>query len=98
MGAEKRQNYSKEFKVNAVRMITQEGRKASEVARELDIQPNMLYLWKRKYLEDKKEAFPGNGRMKSKDEYINHLERQVKRLKDERDILKKAAIYFAQDE
>lgn len=98
MSREKRQNYSKEFKVNAVRMIVQEGRKASEVARELDIQPNMLYLWKRKYLEDKQEAFPGNGKLKSKDEYIRQLERENKRLKDERDILKKAAIYFAQEE
>lgn len=52
MGNQKRQNYSKEFKINAVRMVVQEGRRASEVSRELDIEPNMLYLWKRKYLED----------------------------------------------
>ena len=50
MSKEKRRNYSKKFKVNAVRMITQEGSKASKVARELDIQANMFYLWKRKYL------------------------------------------------
>jgi len=98
MGTEKRQSYSQEFKVNAVRMVIQESRKASEVARELDIQPNMLYLWKRKYLEDQQEAFPGKGKLKSKDEYIRHLERENKRLKDERDILKKAAKYFAQEE
>lgn len=98
MGTEKRQSHSKEFKVNAVRMVIHEGRKASEVARELSIQPNMLYLWKRKYLEDQQEAFPGKGKLKSKDEYIRQLERENKRLKDERDILKKAAIYFAQDE
>lgn len=98
MGTEKRQNYSKEFKVNAIRMVIHEGRKASEVARELDIQPNMLYLWKRKYLEDQQESFPGKGKLKSKDEYIRQLERENKRFKDERDILKKAAIYFAQDE
>jgi len=98
MGTTKRSGYSKEFKTNAVKMIIQEGRKAAEVSRELDIAPNMLYLWKRKYLEDVQEAFPGNGRLKSKEEYISQLERQVKRLKDERDILKKAAIYFAQEE
>ena len=98
MGTEKRKNYSKEFKVNAIRMVIQEGRKASEVARELDIQPNMLYLWKRKYLEDQQESFPGNGRLKNSNEYIRKLEREVKLLKDERDILKKAAIYFAQEE
>ena len=98
MGTVKRQSYSKEFKQNAVRMVIKEGRRASEIARELDIQENMLYLWKRKYLEDQKGAFPGNGKLKSKDEYINQLERQVKRLQDERDILKKAAIFFAQEE
>ena len=37
---------------------------------ELGIQENMLYLWKRKYLEEQKEAFPGKGKLKSKDEYI----------------------------
>lgn len=98
MGTVKRENYSKEFKVNAVRMIIQEGRKAAEVARELNLSPNMLYLWKRKYLDDQQESFPGKGRIKSKDEYIRQLERDNKRLKDERDILKKAAIYFAREE
>ena len=70
MGNQKRQNYSKEFKINAVRMVVQEGRRASEVSRELDIEPNMLYLWKRKYLEDQQESFPGKGRLKNTDEYI----------------------------
>lgn len=98
MGTVKRKSYSKEFKQNAVRMVIKEGRRASEIARELDIQENMLYLWKRKYLEDQQEAFPGKGNMKSKDEYISRLERENKRLKDERDILKKAAIFFAQEE
>ena len=98
MGTEKRQNYSKEFKINAVRMVVQEGRKSSEVSRELNLPPNMLYLWKRQYMEDHQEAFSGNGKLKSKDEYISQLERENKRLKDERDILKKAAIYFAREE
>jgi len=98
MSTTKRKTYSKEFKVNAVKMILQGGRKASEVARDLDIQENMLYLWKRKYLEDEQDTFPGKGNLKSKDEYIRQLERENKRLKDERDILKKAAIYFAREE
>jgi len=98
MNKTKRKTYSKEFKVNAVKMILQGGRKASEVARDLDIQENMLYLWKRKYLEDEQDTFPGKGNLKSKDEYIRQLERENKRLKDERDILKKAAIYFAREE
>lgn len=98
MGTVKRQKYSKEYKVNAVKLVIEDQRKASEVARELEISENMLYVWKRKYLEDHTEAFPGNGKQKSKDEYITQLERQVKRLTDERDILKKAAIFFAKEE
>jgi len=93
-----RKSYSKEFKINAVKMVLEEGRKASEVARELNISANTIYNWKRQYLEDKQEAFPGHGRLKTRDEQIRQLELEVKRLKDERDILKKAAIYFAQEE
>jgi len=78
-------------------MVLHQGRKASEVARDLEIQENMLYLWKRKYLEDEQESFPGKGNLKSKEEYIRQLERENKRLKDERDILKKAAAFFAKE-
>jgi len=98
MGTVKRQSYSKEFKLNAVKMVLQGGKRASEVARDLGIQENMLYLWKRKFLEDEQESFPGKGNLKDRDSYIRQLERENKRLKDERDILKKAAIFFAQEE
>ena len=98
MGTVKRRSYSKEFKVNAVKMVLQRGKRASEVARDLGIQENMLYLWKRKYSEDEQESFPGQGNLKDRDAYVRQLERENKRLKDERDILKKAAIFFAQEE
>lgn len=97
MGSKTRNSYSAEFKINAVRMMTEEGRKGAELARELGVQVNMLYSWKRKYHDDRQEAFPGHGNLKSKDEQIRKLELEVKRLKDERDILKKAAIYFAKE-
>jgi len=93
----KRKSYTKEFKTNAVLMITEEGRKASEVARDLGVSYNMLLTWKNKYLEDSQEAFPGHGKLKSKDDYIRKLELENKQLKDERDILKKAAIFFAKE-
>mgnify|MGYP001280587208 FL=1 len=93
-----RRSFSKEFKTGAVKMILEEGKKITDVARQLGISDNLLSNWKRKYLEDQEEAFPGNGNLKSKDEYIRQLEKDVKRLKDERDILKKAAIFFAKEE
>lgn len=100
MGRIKRKAYSKDFKAGAVRMVTDEGRRAAEaaeVARDLGIPANMLYQWKRKHLKDRQEAFPGHGRLKSTDDYIRKLELENNRLKDERDILKKVAIFFAKE-
>ena len=97
MGTSTRKTYSSEFKVNAVRMVTEEGRRASEVARDLGIHENMIRNWTKKYQDNEEESFPGQGKLTSKDEYIRKLERENKRLKDERDILKKAAIFFAKD-
>ena len=70
-----RKTFSKEFKLNAVRMITGQGHKASEVARDLGIHENLIYLWKRKYIEDQQESFPGKGKLKSRDEYVRNLEK-----------------------
>lgn len=98
MEKRKRRSFSKQFKINAVKMLVEEGRKVSETARELDVSENTLHNWKRKYLDDREEAFPGNGKLKFRDEYIRKLELENKRLKDERDILKKAAIFFAKEE
>ena len=97
MGTENRNSYSKEFKINAIRLVTEEGKKAAEVSRDLGIHENLIYNWKRKYLEKQEAAFTGQGKMNSKDDYIRKLEQENKRLKDERDILKKAAIFFAKD-
>jgi transposase len=97
MGTERRNRYSKEFKLNAIRMIIDEGRNATEIARDLGIHANMIYRWQKQYSEDKEESYPGNGKLKTKDEYIRKLERDNKQLRDERDILKKAAIFFARE-
>lgn len=97
MGTENRNSYSKEFKMNALKLVIDGGKKAAEVARDLGIHENRIYNWKKKYLEKQDAAFTGQGKMNSKDEYIRKLEQENKRLKDERDILKKAAIFFAKD-
>src|SRR5574343_593956 len=97
MNKRNRKVYSKDYKINAVKLVTETGRKASEVARDLGVAEQLLYLWKRQYLDKKEESFPGNGNISSKDDYIRKLELENKRLKDERDILKKAAIFFAKE-
>lgn len=86
----KRRRFSQEFKFEAVSMVVDQGRDLYEVADELGIRSDMLRKWKRKFEEDGSDAFPGSGRLKPEDEELRRLRREVKRLRIERDILKKA--------
>jgi transposase len=83
--------FDKDFKLAAVKMITDGGHKASEVARSLDIHPNMLYSWKRKYADSGEKAFPGTGHLTE----LASLRRQLREAEMERDILKKAVGIFS---
>ena len=93
----KRRQYTKEFKVEAVRLIVKEGRRISEVARDLGIKENLLSRWKKKSEEGKVEPFPGKGRLSPEDEELRQLRRENKRLRMERDILKKAVAIFSEE-
>lgn len=97
MSKEKRQRrkFDREFKLDAVRLITEEGRVVSEVARNLGIHENLLHRWKKLYLEDDKYAFPGKGYLKPPDEELRRLKRELADVKEERDILKKALAIFS---
>ena len=85
----KRNQYTKEYKVEAVRLIVEEGRPISEVARELGVAQSLLHRWKKKYEEGKIDPFPGKGRLSPEDEELRQLRRENNRLRMERDILKK---------
>ena len=93
----KRRQFTKEFKVEAVRLIVEEGRPVSEVARELEVGVNSLDRWKRKYAEGKIEPFPGQGRLSPEDDELRRLRRENKRLRMEHEILKKAVAIFSED-
>ncbi len=98
MEKKSRKSYSNEYKLQAVNLVLVKKQKISEVSRELGITENMLRIWRDKYLAKKDEAFPGHGNLSASDERIRKLEQENKRLREERDILKKAAIYFASDQ
>ena len=89
MGITRRQ-FSREFKVEAVRMVTEGGQSLAQVARDLDIRPEMLRRWRRRLEEDPKGAFPGVGQRKATDEQMWQMRRKLERVTAERDILKKA--------
>jgi transposase len=90
-----RRKHTREFKVEAVRLVRERGVSIAQAARDLGIHKNLLSLWVRQYSEDAEQAFGGVGQMKPEQLEIARLKREVIKLKAERDILKKAAAYFA---
>ncbi len=96
MGKQRRE-YSTDFKVEAVRLVVEEGRRASEVARELGVNASLVRNWKKNLESGKVDPFPGKGRLSSEDEELRRLKRENNRLRMERDILKKAVAIFSEE-
>lgn len=82
-------NFSDEFKRDAVAQITERGYRVAEVSERLGVSPHSLYAWKRQFAQRPEEG--------SKDAEIRQLKRELLRVTEERDILKKATAYFARD-
>jgi len=90
--------YTKEFKQEAVRLMETLDRPAAEIARELGIRRNMLYKWKEQLDIKGETAFSSKGRPKKGNQsQLVSLKQENKRLKEEVEILKKAAAYFARE-
>jgi transposase len=99
--SEKRRVFTREFKVEAVRLVTEGNQSVSEVSESLGIRPDMLRAWRRE-LEGQprastKDVFPGHGKVPSQEEELNRLRRENELLRQEREFLKKAAAYFAKE-
>jgi len=90
-----RRTFDKEFKREVACLVTEGGRKVSEVAQDLDIHPNVIHRWKREYLGDTEDAFPGKGHMKPEEEEMRKLKKTLVDVTEERDILKKALAIFS---
>ena len=95
--AKTRRTFTREFKAEAVRRIAEQGKSISEVARELDLGESMLRSWKQALASEGDRAFPGKGNPAAVEEELRRLRSEVKRLTMERDILKKATVFFARE-
>lgn len=93
----KRKTYSKEFKREAVRLLDKGDKPPADIARELGINRNQLYKWKDQLTGKGDAAFPGHGRQAGVEAENARLRRELERITEERDILKKAAQYFAKE-
>jgi len=92
-----RRRFSREFKIEAVRLVRERGVSVAQAARDLDVHENQLRKWVKEFATDPAQAFPGQGQMKPEQLEIERLRREVAKLKAERDILKKAAAFFARE-
>ena len=94
---EQARKFSREFKIEAVRLVRERGVSVAQASRDLDVHENVVRKWVKEFGADPKQAFPGHGQMKPEQLEIDRLRREVAKLKAERDILKKAAAYFARE-
>jgi len=92
-----RRKYTREFKLEAVKLIRERGVTVAQAARDLGVHGTVLRSWVKAFADDPAHAFPGQGQMKPEQLEIAQLRREVIKLKAERDILKKAAAYFAKE-
>lgn len=90
----KRRSYSREFKLEALRLWQTTEKSAREVEHDLGITPGLLYRWNRKFKADGKAAFPGNGNLSESEAEVQRLRRENEILRQEREILKKAVAIF----
>ena len=96
-GIRRRRTYDKEFKLEAVRLVIEEGRSVASVERDLGTGQGVIYNWVREFTDDPEHAFPGKGKLKPPEQEVHDLKKELERVKRERDILKKAVAIFSKD-
>ena len=94
---QKRKHYSRQFKTDAVKLVTEQDFNVSEAARNLGIHHSSLRRWKRELESDGNQAFPGKGNLSAEKQELDRLRKENKRLRMEREILKKATAFFAKE-
>lgn len=92
-----RRRFSREYKQEAVALVTQRRVAVAQAARDLGLSVNVLRRWVQEFRTDPQHAFPGEGQQKPDQAELTRLRQEVAKLRMERDILKKAAAYFAKE-
>lgn len=91
----KRRHFTKEYKKNAVKLVTEKGLSVDKVARDLDIHPQLLHAWRKKFFHKGDDAFVGKGNPKPEEAELKKLRKKLAEVEEERDIFKKALAVFS---
>lgn len=91
-----KRKYTREFKLEAVRLYRASGKSMRAIESELGITPFLLAKWVQEFRRDETQAFPGNGKLPEGEAELQRLRREVEILRQERDILKKAVAIFSE--
>ena len=89
--------YTREFKLEAVRLMKSSGKSTSQIARDLGVSETALYNWCKQLAEQGEQAFPGSGHQTAEQEEIRRLKRELEVTRQERDILKKVVSIYSRD-
>ena len=92
-----RRNHSQEFKREAVALVLEHGYSYAAAGRSLGVNGNLIGRWKRELEDNATEAFPGKGKRTAEQQRIHELETENRRLRMEKEILKKATVFFAKE-
>ena len=95
--SKRRRTYDKEFKLEAIRLVLEEGHSSSSVEQKLGIGKGVVYKWVNAFTEDPGNSFPGKGNLKLPEKELHELKRELERVRRERDILKKAVAIFSKN-
>ncbi len=86
--------YSIDFKIQAEKRVVEDGVSSAQVSRELDINVNTLREWVQRYREDTEEPFVGSGNQRKEEKHIKELEKRVRDLEEENELLKKCGTHL----
>jgi transposase len=93
----KNKKYSKEFKLDAISLVSEQGYTQSEAAKSLGVDARLISRWIKEHSKDEGQAFRGNGTLTEEQLEIRRLREEIKRLTMEKEILKKATAFFAKE-
>jgi transposase len=92
-----RRSFTREFKLEAIKLVRDRGVSISQAAQDLGLHPNVLRKWVKDFGARAEQAFPGRGKQRADDAEVARLRRELAKTKAERDILKKAIAFFAKE-